>query len=384
MTAGGPRARRLGVFAVEDTSAQLTWGALGPGPVRIRAADTTRDLEADGGPGAIVLDDLPPSRRLTVEVTGDGVPEGRRTLLARTLAALPGPELTRLSTISDLHIGLQGFGYFGTITEDADHLTPWPERTTAAAFAEALEWGTERMVVKGDVTQHGRPDEWRTFARLRHAVADLPVDIIPGNHDVRVGRHLSPVDAGRSFDLDVIDRMRVRHLPGLCLILLDTTVPGRNIGTLDPYVEPAVDTLRSVDADIGVLICVHHQLQPHVVAEGWPWGVQRAEARRFIEAVGAAHHHVLVTSGHTHRHRRWAHAGVTTTQVGSTSDHPGVWAGYVVHESGMRQVVRRIAQPDVLPWSERARDAALGAWGQVSPGRREARCFTLHWRRPLG
>jgi hypothetical protein len=119
------------------------------------------------------------------------------------------------------------------------------------------------------------------------------------------------------------------------------------------------------------------------VAEGWPWGVQRAEARRFVEAVGAAHRHVLVTSGHTHRHRRWAHAGVTTTQVGSTSDHPGVWAGYVVHESGMRQVVRRIAQPDVLPWSERARDAALGAWGQVSPGRREARCFTLHWRRSL-
>ena len=70
-----------------------------------------------------------------------------------------------------------------------------------------------------------------------------------------------------------------------------------------------------------------------------------------------------ITSGHTHRHRRWAHAGVTTTQVGSISDHPGVWAGYVVHESGMRQVVRRIAQPDVLPWSERARDAALGAWG---------------------
>ena len=158
------------MFAVEDTSAQITWGALGPGPVRIRAADTTRDVETDGGAGAIVLDHLPPSRRLTVELTGEGVPEGRRTLLARTLAALPGAELTRLSTISDLHIGLQGFGYFGTITEDADHLAPWPERTAAAAFAEAVEWGTGRMVVKGDVTQHGRPDEWRTFARLRHAI----------------------------------------------------------------------------------------------------------------------------------------------------------------------------------------------------------------------
>src|SRR4029077_18246525 len=120
-----PRARRLSVFAVEDTSAQLTWSALGPGPVRIRAADTTRDIDADGGPGAVVLDHLPPSRRLTVELTGEGVPEGRRTLLARTLAALPGPELTRLSTISDLHLGLRAFGYFGTITEDADDLAPW-------------------------------------------------------------------------------------------------------------------------------------------------------------------------------------------------------------------------------------------------------------------
>ena len=371
------------MFAVEDTSAQITWSALGPGPVRFRAGDATRDLATDGGPGAIVLDGLPPGRRLTLEVTGDGVPDRRRTLVIRTLTALPGPELIRLSTVSDLHIGLHRFGYFGTIRDVGDHAEPWPVRTTRAAFAEAVEWGAEHMVVKGDVTQTGRSDEWRAFARLRHAHPALPVDIIPGNHDVKPGHRLDPLDAGRAFDLDVVDGMRVRHLPGLCLMLLDTTIPDRNIGHTDPYVEPVVDTLRSIDRDLGVLICLHHQLQPHLAAEGWPWGIQRAEARRFVEAVGAAHHHVLVTSGHTHRHRRWTHAGVTTTQVGSASDHPGVWAGYVVHESGMRQVVRRIAEPEVLPWTERARDAALGAWGKVSPGRREARCFTLHWRRPV-
>jgi 3',5'-cyclic AMP phosphodiesterase CpdA len=306
------------------------------------------------------------------------VPGGRQELLARTLRALPGEELTRLATISDVHLGNHRFGYFGTIVEDPAPPVPHAERCAAAALHEAAAWGAERLVVKGDVTDDGEPDEWRTFRRLRDTF-DGPVDIIPGNHDVRRRTGLAPAEVAASFGLDMTQSVTVHDLPGLRLILMNTTLPGRNIGRLETLAPTVFEALETADPATGVLIAVHHQLQPHRTAEGWPWGIPHDESRRFIEAVGARHRHVLITSGHTHRHRRWAHAGVTTTQVGSTKDYPGVWAGYVVHEGGMRQVVRRVMASDVMPWTERTRWAALGAWGLVSPGRLDARCFAVPW-----
>jgi hypothetical protein len=93
---------------------------------------------------------------------------------------------------------------------------------------------------------------------------------------------------------------------------------------------------------------------------------------------------LLFTAGHTHRNRRRRIAGVEATEVGSPKDFPGGWGGYVVHEGGIRQVVRRVAAPDCLPWLERSRWAALGAWGRWSPGRLDARCFSLTWSSASG
>ena len=101
-----------------------------------------------------------------------------------------------------------------------------------------------------------------------------------------------------------------------------------------------------------------------------------------MDRLGAAHPHAFVTSGHTHRHRRWGRAGVVVTQVGATKDFPGVFAGYVVHEGGMRQVVRRIARPDVIAWTDHSRIAAYGAWEHAAPGRLDARCFNVAWEQP--
>ena len=133
------------------------------------------------------------------------------------------------------------------------------------------------------------------------------------------------------------------------------------------------------DAPHGVLMAMHHQLQAHTVTEIWPPGIPTQASRRFLDAVGEAHPHTLITSGHTHRHRRWTRGPVTVTQVGATKDYPGVWAGYVVHEGGIRQVVRRITVPDCIVWTERTRAAALGLWPVIASGRLSSRCFTLDW-----
>ena len=401
----------VAVFAVDDRSAQVTWRRLRPGRLLFRALDkggrplpgmAPTELEvapqlADerelvdkcqpgdepivGPVGAIAIDGLPAGRALTIEVSGDAV--GRaRSLAVRTLAALPGEELCRVATISDLHLGTRVFGHRGTIEERPTPAVPHPMRCSTAAAAEAVSWGAERLFVKGDITNTGAARQWRDYARLVAGVA-VPVDAIAGNHDQAHPSNLhplAPIDAAAAFGVSVAYPIMVRDLPGLRTVMVDSTIPGHNLGTLTSQVTAAaLDAAAEAPRDGAVLVLVHHQLQAHLYPEGWPVGIARAESRALLEGLARAHPHVLVSSGHTHRHRRWRHAGVEVTQVGSTKDFPGVWAGYVASEGGLRQIVRRVTRPDCMAWTDETRRAAFGLWGHVGIGRLDARCFDLPW-----
>ncbi|HEY4376946.1 MAG TPA: metallophosphoesterase, partial [Acidimicrobiales bacterium] len=332
------------------------------------------------GPGAIVVEGLPTGRLTAIRASGAAVGEPQG-LAVRTLDPLPGEELCRLATLSDLHLGTHVFGQRGTIRELPTPEVAHPQRCTEAALAEADAWGAERIVVKGDLTNQGAAAHWREFARLM-AASPVPVDALPGNHDhahPRGQASIAPAAAAVTFGLSIADPVLVRDLAGVRLILIDSTRPGMHGGTVDRVLADVAAIVADADRAGGVIIALHHQLQPHRLPEGWPSGIPRDESFRFLERIGAAHPHVLVTSGHTHRHRRWGHAGVAVTQVGSTKDYPGVWAGYVVHEGGMRQVVRRVARPDCLAWTDHSRRAAAGLWRHVAPGRLDARCFNVPW-----
>lgn len=373
----------IGVFAVEDTSVQLTWRGLGPGLLGFQVAgtDVSAEVEVDAGPGAIELTALPADRHLMISVTPPGDAHARMVVPVRTLPALPGRELTRLATISDLHLGTTVFGHQGTITEVPTPQVAHPERCAAAAIAEAARWGARHLVVKGDLTNHGRVEEWRTYSRLVSR-APFPVDALPGNHDRAFKPEepgLTPEVAAKAFGLSMAMPVLVRDLEGLRVVLVDSTTGGRNLGHIEPFADEVLDAVSEADPHRAVLVALHHQLQPHTVSEGWPIGVGRHESIRFLDRLGAAHPRVLVTSGHTHRHRRWDHGNVTATQVGATKDFPGVWAGYVVHEGGIRQVVRRVTRPDCMTWTDHTRRAAMGTWRWISPGRLSARCFNLTW-----
>ena len=87
----------------------------------------------------------------------------------------------------------------------------------------------------------------------------------------------------------------------------------------------------------------------------------------------------LVTAGHTHRNRRRRYGPIPITEVGSPKDYPGVWAGYAIHEGGIRQIVRRTADPSVLAWTERTGDTVMGQWRRWSPGSLDDRCFSHTW-----
>jgi hypothetical protein len=65
--------------------------------------------------------------------------------------------------------------------------------------------------------------------------------------------------------------------------------------------------------------------------------------------------------------------------VGSVKDYPGVWAGYVIHEGGIVQTVRRTAEPSTVAWTDYSGRAMGGLYRYWTPGRLSDRCFTLRW-----
>ena len=112
----------------------------------------------------------------------------------------------------------------------------------------------DALVVTGDLADHGLPDEYAAvFAALPPA---LPTLVVPGNHDAR--------DAVRPFvpGTDATGPVNsVLDVGGVRVVGLDSSVPGRDEGYLDPttlaFARGAVEGAPGL-----VLLAMHHPSIP--------------------------------------------------------------------------------------------------------------------------
>jgi 3',5'-cyclic-AMP phosphodiesterase len=320
-------------------------------------------------PGAVTVEGLTPATDVEVRL------DGQRVARFSTLAPAPGRELFRFATVNDLHMGEDRFGVLRTIREpDAEE--PSANRCARAALDEALAWGAQAIVVKGDLVAKGEAEEWDAAGAL---LASLPVPyrVLYGNHEV----NHPEVDGS---DLLTAHGVEVTHHPdafdvaGLRIVLLPTAVRDSGHGAV--HAEDRERTAELVrDAPGAAFVAMHHYPQRFRIPNAWPPGIPGDQAKALLDAVASANRATLVASGHSHRHRRHHHGPIVIAEIGSTKDFPGTWAGYVVHEGGIRQVVYRVARPDAIAWTEQTRRAVFGLWGKWSPGLRSHRCFTHVW-----
>jgi len=360
---------RFRVFAVDDRSVQLAWASLGPGRhiIGVGAAEG----EVDGGAGTWTATGLAAGTTHQVRV------DGRKAGTATTLEALPGPERCRVATISDCHVGEPGFGFVHKMEEPAG-VEPFPVRCLRAATGAAVAWGAELLVVKGDLTQRAQTPELDAALELLTGLG-IPVVVAPGNHEVK-RRGSDWAGAVRAAGLVAVGTTEpeVVELPSLRVVVGDTTIRHHHQGTLghgraDAFVAAAGESDRPV------FMCLHHQLEPHRHHNCWPPGIGGPEAVPFLDRLGEAAPHTWVTTGHTHRNRSRRHGPVRITEVGSTKDFPGTWAGYVAHDAGMRQTSFHVTGDGSDAWLDRTRKAACRVWGFWSPGRLSDRCLTVTW-----
>jgi 3',5'-cyclic-AMP phosphodiesterase len=338
-----------------------------------------------GGPGSVVLEGLAPGTTYDVIAQASGVPAFRAARL-RTLDPPPGALLCRFGTVSDVHIGERHFGVMGRIHDpqplglpgQGSHLYPF--RALEAAIDEAAAWGAELLVVKGDLTRQTTPSEVRDAGALL-AASPVPVEVVLGNHDNKRGVNVRALLEQQG--LRVPWGPSAVDLPGIRLVLVGTVHgdPDYHRGELPAGASEQVSALAAA-APGAAWVALHHPPEMHRYPLAYPPGIPFAQGRQLLDGLARSGTPTMVSCGHRHRNRRYDYGPVVLSEVSSTKDYPGVWAGYKVYEGGIMQVTRRVARQDVITWTESTRRAMNGQWGRWSPGRLSDRCFSVAWASP--
>lgn len=186
----------------------------------------------------------------------------------------------------------------------------------AVARLDELAPPPDAVVLTGDLTDHGTPEE---FAELTRLLAPIEVPVLPiaGNHDERLGLRRAFPDLDRlgpePFWQWAIDLGAIR------LVALDTTIEGRHDGELDEVRLRWLDELLAAEPERPTIVGMHHP--PFETGIWWmDAGGLRSGGPELRELV-ARHPQVRrIICGHLHRSivTGW---GSTTVSVAPSTSH---------------------------------------------------------------
>jgi 3',5'-cyclic AMP phosphodiesterase CpdA len=190
-----------------------------------------------------------------------------------------------LAQLSDPHIGAE----WG----DRD---PAPGLAAAVEAVRAMPQQPDAVLVSGDLAEHATDAEYELVRRLL-APLGAPLHVLPGNHDDRRALH-------RHFGVPGAGGEPVQYsadLGPLRLVVLDTTRPGEDPGTLDAERLGWLDAELATAPEQPTLIAMHHPPLVTGVPSWDDFGLPAAD-RRALAAVVDRHPQVRrLVAGHVHR-----------------------------------------------------------------------------------
>ncbi|MEW2312346.1 phosphodiesterase [Streptomyces sp. NPDC006864] len=155
------------------------------------------------------------------------------------------------------------------------------------------------VIVTGDLTHDGSPNQYRQFERLLDR-AQVPVLLVKGNHDRDEGiraaalhpRAVGPAAPEGAFQY-------VANLGGLRVVVCDTTVPGEHWGLLDG--ERLAWLCETLAAEPGrpTVVAMHHP--PIEVGIPYLDEIGLLNRAKVAEVIAAAPQVLGVLAGHVHR-----------------------------------------------------------------------------------
>jgi len=285
----------------------------------------------------------------------------------------PGELLATVATVNDIHFGETVCGILdgndmGPTFSSAPGEPPYPEVMNGGAVAEIGALDPDAVIVKGDLTNGGTDAEVDAFLAAYAPLADR-MTWVRGNHESHKGLQRGAVP------VQTVD------LPGVRIVLLDTSVEGVENGGVDADQLAQLDALAA-EADRPVLLMGHHHAWNPDSAERPEsyFGINPDDSERLVEVVARRTRIVAQLAGHTHRNRvrRFAATGdVPWVEVSCVKDYPGAWAEYRVHEGGIVQVFHRISTPEALAWTEQTRHMYAGLYADYAFGTVADRNFLI-------
>jgi len=207
-----------------------------------------------------------------------------------------------LAQLSDLHLGARWEG-----------VDPQPRLEAVIEAVRALPNPVDAVVVSGDLTADGGEEDSLLARRLLDRL-EVPVHVLPGNHDLRASLR-------RAFELpgegdEPIDYSA--EVGELRLIILDSTVPGEDRGALSDGQLRWLGEELGREPDRPTLLAMHHP----PLATGLPeWDEINlvAPEREALAAVVGRHPQLrAIVGGHLHRIAAAALAGCSVLSAPST------------------------------------------------------------------
>lgn len=297
----------------------------------------------------------------------------------RTLPRPDGELLCRFTTVNDVHFGEVEAGLMsgmdlGPSFRSPPGAEPYPEMMNRHAIAEMQALDPAAVVVKGDLTSNGTPEEHQRFCDFYEPAFGDRLHYVRGNHESY--HHLS-VGPPAPFTVE---------LPGVTLAVIDTSIDGWPTGGIDADTlvwlrDTATDQARTHPGVPMLVFGHHHPWNPESSQRhGTYFGINPDDSERLVEIV-AAHHNIRgYFAGHTHRNRVRhfsATRDVPWVEVASVKEFPGMWAEYRVYDGGITQVGHRIGHPEAMDWSEKTRHMYGGMFFDYAFGTLADRCFVL-------
>lgn len=206
-----------------------------------------------------------------------------------------------IAQISDLHIKPPGTLAYGKV-DTAKAL----ERCVAAlnAFVPAPDF----VVISGDLADTPNVEEYDYLKRLL-APLKLPFAGIPGNHDSRELMRAAFPGAAYAFPSGALDQKI--ELGELDLLLLDSSVPGKPHGLLEPETLQWLEQSLSSSTSRPALLFLHH---PPFIAGIWHMDRQNLRNASELADIVKRHPRVqTIATGHLHRAIVTMFAGVPCT-----------------------------------------------------------------------
>ena len=297
---------------------------------------------------------------------------GRFTTLARPA----GRHLATFATVNDVHFGEVECGRLGTPEELGPILfaqpgdPPYPEVMNAGAIDEIAALDPDAVLVKGDLTDLGTDEQYDAFLRAYNRLGARMVHT-RGNHDAMLS---DTIAANAPFTVE---------LDGVTLAMLDTVLPTSEHGRVPAAQLEWLEALARDSTGPVLVFGHHHPWEPGSAERNENYfGINPDDSEALCAAITRCESIAGYFAGHTHRNRvRYFEAarGIPVVEVACVKDYPGAWAEYRVYEGGYTQLVRRIASPAALAWTELTRSMFAGLYRDYALGAQSDRCFTRVW-----